>query len=250
MTPHPSPPTRALYAKFQWEKLQNLSLLTTILKALILAENSIASGCSAPWAPGRGARCASAHGNFPPPPPFWKSWIRHCYSMSGKLTQKCWGKKKKVGLPSPPPPVHQLLGDAPIKKKCPPPPPWSGSDWRPCRREPLICHKEIVNADGAAEEKNSEPPPPPPPRLSAFLGVARLWVRLWLERKKQHYSPPPPPPWSASDFRPCCIYMYIPISGSSGDAKYARAPTPCNKRRKKVGEEKFVGRKGKGKYYY
>ena len=44
----------------------------------IFAENSIASGCSAPWAPGRGsaprpppvwgARCASAHGNFPPPP--------------------------------------------------------------------------------------------------------------------------------------------------------------------------------------
>ena len=33
--PHPRPPTRALYAKLQREKLQFLSLLTTILKALI-----------------------------------------------------------------------------------------------------------------------------------------------------------------------------------------------------------------------
>ena len=33
--PHPRPPTRALYAKLQLEKLQFLSLLTTILKALI-----------------------------------------------------------------------------------------------------------------------------------------------------------------------------------------------------------------------
>ena len=49
----PAPPTRALYAKLQLEKLQFLSLLTTILKALF-AENSRASGGSAPWAPGRG----------------------------------------------------------------------------------------------------------------------------------------------------------------------------------------------------
>ena len=41
--PHPRPPTRALYAKLQLEKLQFLSLLTTILKALIIAENSRAS---------------------------------------------------------------------------------------------------------------------------------------------------------------------------------------------------------------
>ena len=33
--PHPRPPTRALYAKLQREKLHFLSLLTTILKALI-----------------------------------------------------------------------------------------------------------------------------------------------------------------------------------------------------------------------
>ena len=33
--PHPRPPTRALYAKLQLEKLQFLSLLTTILNALI-----------------------------------------------------------------------------------------------------------------------------------------------------------------------------------------------------------------------
>ena len=65
----------------------------------IFAENSIASGCSAPWAPGRGSAPRphpyGARGALvrmetsrPPPPPFWKSWIRHCYSMSGKLTQK------------------------------------------------------------------------------------------------------------------------------------------------------------------
>ena len=34
-TPDPRPPTRALYAKLQREKLHFLSLLTTILKALI-----------------------------------------------------------------------------------------------------------------------------------------------------------------------------------------------------------------------
>ena len=104
MTPHPSPPTRALYAKFQWEKLQILSLLHDdhLEGPYIFAENSIASGCSAPWAPGRGSAPRphpyGARGALvrmetfppaPPPPPFWKSWIRHCYSMSGKLTQKC-----------------------------------------------------------------------------------------------------------------------------------------------------------------
>ena len=45
--PHPRPPTRALYAKLQLEKLQFLSLLTTILNALI-CWNSRASGGSAP----------------------------------------------------------------------------------------------------------------------------------------------------------------------------------------------------------
>ena len=37
----------------------------------------------------RRALCGThgAHENFPPPPPLWISWIRHCYSMSGKLTQ-------------------------------------------------------------------------------------------------------------------------------------------------------------------
>ena len=69
-----------------------------------------------------GARCASAHGNFPPPPPFWKSWIRHCYSMSGKLTQNFEVKKKKGRTP-PPPSRSSAFGRRTDKKKCPPPPP-------------------------------------------------------------------------------------------------------------------------------
>ena len=61
--PHPRPPTRAPYAKLQLEKLQFLSLLTTIFGMPLFAENSRASGGSAPWAPGRSSAPA------PPPGP-------------------------------------------------------------------------------------------------------------------------------------------------------------------------------------
>ena len=95
--PHPRPPTRALYAKLQREKLHFLSLLTTILKALICWKLESFRGlrplgprqglcpCTPPGAlrraPGphpyeaRGALCARI---FPPTPFFCKSWIRHC----------------------------------------------------------------------------------------------------------------------------------------------------------------------------
>ena len=146
------------------------------------------------WCALRHARCASAHGNFPPPPHFfWKSWIRHCYSMSGKLTQKCWGPKKR-GSDSPPP-RSSALGRRTDKKKCPPPPPpWSGSDWRPCRREPLICHKKNCQRRWRCGKKKFRSPPP----LISFFGSCATmgWRRV---RKKNIMSPP----WSASDFRPC-----------------------------------------------
>ena len=57
--PHPRPLTRALYAKLQREKLQFLSLLTTILKALICWKlesfrglRPLAPGALYGWGPG------------------------------------------------------------------------------------------------------------------------------------------------------------------------------------------------------
>ena len=96
--PHPRPPTRALYAKLQREKLQFLSLLTTILKALICWKlesfRGLSWGPQGPyvgplnptvWGHADTRRCAGrTHGAlsariFPPTPFFCcKSWIRHC----------------------------------------------------------------------------------------------------------------------------------------------------------------------------
>ena len=88
--PHPRPLTRALYAKLQREKLQFLSLLTTILKALICWKLESFRGLR-PLGPRQGAaalrratgphpyearavsfahtRCATRT-DFPAPPPF------------------------------------------------------------------------------------------------------------------------------------------------------------------------------------
>ena len=59
--PHPRLPTRALYAKLQREKLHFLSLLTTILKALICWKLESFRGLR-PWAPGRGFAPAPRQG--------------------------------------------------------------------------------------------------------------------------------------------------------------------------------------------
>ena len=150
-------------------------------------------GCSAPWAPGRGsaprphpygARGALVRMETSrPPPPFLEIWIRHCYSMSGKLTQKFWGKNKKGSdSPPPPPPVHQLLGDAPIKKNVPPPPPpmvWVGLT--PCRREPLICRNFFFNAApkwrcGKKKSFGAPPPPPLTPAYQLFWELRDSWA--------------------------------------------------------------------------
>ena len=39
-----------------------------------------------------------------PPPPLWKSWIHHCYSMSGKYRPKNVEVEKIVSESPPPPP--------------------------------------------------------------------------------------------------------------------------------------------------
>ena len=83
----------------------------------------------------------------------WWSTMGTPNSVSGKLTQKFWGRKKGVGIkvsqshtpppPPPPPPTHQLFPKLrdfrgwrrTDKILCspppPPPPPWSSSNWRP-----------------------------------------------------------------------------------------------------------------------
>ena len=77
--PHPRPLTRALYAKLQREKLHFLSLLTTILKALICWKLESFRGLRplGPWTPPVWGGRWRAHGFFRPPL-FCKSWISHC----------------------------------------------------------------------------------------------------------------------------------------------------------------------------
>ena len=151
----------------------------------IFAENSIASGCSAPWAPGRGARCASAHGNFPPAP-----FLEILDPVTATLCLENWRKnfevKKKKGQTPPPPPFISFLGDAPIKKKCSPPPPWSGSDWRHMPTgTPNLSQKNCQRRCAAGKKKVSEPPPPPAYQIFWELrdyGLAAV--------RKKHYVPP------------------------------------------------------------
>ena len=137
--PHPRPPTRALYAKLQREKLHFLSLLTTILKALICWKLESFRGlrplgprqglcpCTPPGALRRApgphpyeAR-AYAHGFFRPPL-FCKSWICHCthppllVQVACPQRRRSWGSWGAVA----PPPMKILGGGEHIV--LPPPP--------------------------------------------------------------------------------------------------------------------------------
>ena len=124
--PHPRPPTRAIYAKLQREKLHFLSLLTTILKALICWKLESFRGlrplgpqqglcpCTPPGAlrrapgphPYEARAVRYAHG-FSRPPLFCKSWIRHCthppllIQVACPQRRRSWGS---WGAVAPPPP--------------------------------------------------------------------------------------------------------------------------------------------------
>ena len=116
----------------------------------LFAENSRASGGSAPWAPGRGfalhprrgptagrpgphpyeARAVRfAHGFFRPPL-FCKSWISHCthppllVQVACPQRRRSWGS---WGAVAPPPPM-KILGGKHIVS--PPPPPIISSTWK------------------------------------------------------------------------------------------------------------------------
>ena len=133
--PHPRPPTRALYAKLQREKLHFLSLLTTILKALICWKLESFRGLC-PWAPGRALRRAPgphpyearavrfAHGFFRPPL-FCKSWISHVLYTSPPCSSKSLAPRGVdpggAGEQSPPPPWKYCGGGG--KHIVLPPPP-------------------------------------------------------------------------------------------------------------------------------
>ena len=105
----------------------------------LFAENSIASGCSAPWAPGRGsaprphpyawgarcalrhARCASAHGNFPPsPPPFLEILDPPLLLYVWKIDPKILRSQKK-GSDSPRSSAFGRRTEKKKKKNAPPP---------------------------------------------------------------------------------------------------------------------------------
>ena len=108
----------------------------------LFAENSRASGGSAPWAPGRGFAPAPRQGPyggpldptrmrraltrawiFPPTPFFCKSWIRHCTHSpcSSKSLAPRGVDPGGAGEQSPPPPMKILGGGA--KHIVLPPPP-------------------------------------------------------------------------------------------------------------------------------
>ena len=131
--PHPRPPTRALYAKLQREKLHFLSLLTTILKALICWKLESFRGlrplgprqglcpCTPPGALRRApgphpyeARASRTHGAlrariFPPTPFFANpgSVTVHIPPCSSKSLAPRGVDPGGAGEQSPPPPPSQ-----------------------------------------------------------------------------------------------------------------------------------------------
>ena len=138
--PHPRPPTRALYAKLHF-----LSLLTTILKALICWKLESFRGlrplgprqglcpCTPPGALRRApgphpyeARACATRTDFSAHPFFCKSWIRHCthppllVQVACPQRRRSWGS---WGAVAPPPPMKILGGGGPNISFCPPPPP-------------------------------------------------------------------------------------------------------------------------------
>ena len=131
----------------------------------------------------------------------WCTMGTYPYSVSGKLSKKCWVVgKKSVGVPPPPPPLaHQLFLDL--------------RDFRGLRPfsfffcvlvievvrwVPLLCVWEIEQKMLSREKSVGVPPPPPPPLISFFrdLRDSRGWRRT---EKTPSVSPPPPPPRSASN---------------------------------------------------
>ena len=144
--PHPRPPTRALYAKLQREKLHFLSLLTTILKALnyllktrelpgapppgppagALPLHPARDPTAGPWTPpvwGARLRARGAlRARIFPPTPFLQILdpplhIPPCSSKSLAPEASILGE---LGSSRPPPPM-KILGGANISF-CPPPP--------------------------------------------------------------------------------------------------------------------------------
>ena len=129
----------------------------------LFAENSRASGGSAPWAPGRGptagpwtppvwgargALCAHttvryAHGFFRPPL-FGKSWIRHVHippCSSKSLAPRGVDPGGAGGQSPPPPPQWKYWGGGQTYRFAPSPPPiWISSTWK------LIIKKKLCNA--------------------------------------------------------------------------------------------------------
>ena len=134
----PRPPTRALYAKLQREKLQFLSLLTTILKALICWKLESFRGLRplgprqglCPYTPSwalrrplddptrmRRARCATRT-DFSAHPFFCKSWVRHCTHPPLLVQVACPQRRRSWGG-----------GGGANISFCPPPPPIISSTW-------------------------------------------------------------------------------------------------------------------------
>ena len=124
--PHPRPPTRALYAKLQREKLHFLSLLTTILKALICWKLESFQGLrplgprqgpyGGPWTPSVwGARCATRT-DFPAHPFFCKSPQNRPQNRPQR--RRSWGV---LGSSRPPPPPMKILGGGQTYRFPPPP---------------------------------------------------------------------------------------------------------------------------------
>ena len=125
--PHPRPPTRALYAKLQREKLHFLSLLTTILKALICWKLESFQGLrplgprqgpyGGPLDPIRMRRAVRyAHG-FSRPPLFFAN--RPQNRPQRRRSWGCWG----AVAPPPPPPNENIGGGGQTYRFAPPPPP-------------------------------------------------------------------------------------------------------------------------------
>ena len=125
----------------------------------LFAENSRASGGSAPWAPGRGplhpargptagpwtppvwgarfahTRCATRT-DFSAHPFFCKSWIRHCthppllVQVACPQRRRSWGSWGAVAPPPPPNENFFFWGGGANISFCPPPPPIISSTWK------------------------------------------------------------------------------------------------------------------------
>ena len=140
--PHPRPPTRALYAKLQREKLHFLSLLTTILKALICWKLESFRGLrplgprqgpyGGPLDPTRMRRALRAHtvryahGFFRPPlflqildPPLYTSPLARPSRLPPEASILAGGAGEQS---PPPPPQWKYLGGGQTYRFAPPPP--------------------------------------------------------------------------------------------------------------------------------